>query len=93
MKMETTDYHKKVLRCLSMTNLLNREKLAIKIHPDFSGLGRRLAIAHVTRAIDELEHANMVYCSNPDTDSWKITEYGRSELSCGAMPAVDENNT
>lgn len=74
--MDLTEYHIKVLKRMKQKYIVNRQKLASYMHPDATESRRPSAIARVSRAINELELAGLIKCSNPSVDSWKLTKDG-----------------
>lgn len=72
--MELTDYQKKMLKCIKRHEPITKKKLAEKLHPNSLAEKPVTTIARVAKILGELEFVDLVYCSNPASEAWKVTD-------------------
>lgn len=74
--MDLTPKHLNILGALKRLRWATIKQLAIKTHPAAVNQAAAAARARVGKTIADLEDLGLVECSNPDTNTWKLTKEG-----------------
>lgn len=88
-----SEYYDRVLRMIRKYPAKRKKFLAEKLHPESSVTSLLSMVAKVGRAVNELETAGYIECSNIDLETWKITDKGRvalGEIPENADPQIDD---